>query len=387
MHFCEFELIFFLKLRANLRASLQLITMTLPKSYIRVIADRLACGMAIILRVSFHFFESVNEWNFIGETLDILAHFTISREFVFDGIASTVEFAIPNPKEYEYIEENRPTIPVEACESISRLLIRFTLGFYKGDLSLTVPAMMCLEKVYRYKSEQMQLVDHSLSSELDPMDSIFAAPDKEFWQNVAVAIYSCCRSADPEVSRHGVECFRRLILQAGVDQIPVDKWISIMNLMLNKQPPLTAATSRGNAFTLIGHTISHILPHLSKMGELRNDLEDMVKQVAALMSENLQQSCNGGSSSCFEDTLQTATYLANHMVSEEWQGDPSFSSWASEIILTELERSGGIIESYNKRDRSPPTTASNADRDDSEVSELSATESPDDDNDAMKNLE
>jgi hypothetical protein len=141
------------QLRPNLRASLQLLTMTLPKSFIREIADRMACGMAIILRASFHFFETANEWNFMGDTLDMLANYSSSREFVFDGIASTVEYAVPTERESEEDEEDHPQLSIEACNSLSRILIRFVLGFYKGDLTLTVPAMLCLEKLYRFKVE------------------------------------------------------------------------------------------------------------------------------------------------------------------------------------------------------------------------------------------
>ena len=132
--------------------------MTLPRPFIRAIADRMACGLAIILRASFQFFDS-QEWSFMGDTLDALANYSSSRVFVFDGIASTVEFSLPNLENDSHrglSEEGcsdceRPKLSKEACVALSRILIRFVLGFYQNDLSLSVPAMLCLEKVYRHK--------------------------------------------------------------------------------------------------------------------------------------------------------------------------------------------------------------------------------------------
>ena len=109
--------------------------MALPRSFIKEIADRMACGLAIILRASFHFFETANEWAFVGDTLDVLAHYKNARVFVFDGIASTVEYAIPaaDAKLNESVENDRPLLSKLACAAIARILIRFVLGFYQND--------------------------------------------------------------------------------------------------------------------------------------------------------------------------------------------------------------------------------------------------------------
>lgn len=355
--------------------------MTLPKSFIRVIADRLACGMAIILRASFHFFETANEWTFMGDTLDMLANFSISRELVFDGIASTLEYAIPSIRDADQAEDDRPKISLDACESLSRILIRFTLGFYKGDLSLTIPAMLCLEKVYRFKADMLL---KSLSNDEQPIDATCGVPDKEFWQNVAVAVYSVCRSPDPESSKHGLDCFRRVILRTRADHIPDDKWIAVLYLMVNKQPPLAAEASRGNTYALLGHLLTSVLPSISKNKEVKDDLVDLINQVAALTNENLLQCRHGSASPLFEKTLQTATYLSNHMMSDEWGGDSAFSSWASETILTELERAGASVL-YEKTNgvnplNDPDPAIDKLEGDESEVSELSATENNDEDN-------
>jgi brefeldin A-resistance guanine nucleotide exchange factor 1 len=91
---CSIHLYDVEELRPNLRVSLHLLVMSIPRSFIRDVADRMACGLAIILRASFPFFESHNEWTFMADTLDHLANSAIARVFVFDGIASTVECAM-----------------------------------------------------------------------------------------------------------------------------------------------------------------------------------------------------------------------------------------------------------------------------------------------------
>lgn len=318
--------------------------MTLPRSFIRAIADRMACGLAIILRASFHFFETYKEWSFMGDTLDVLANYSSSRVFVFDGIASTVEYALPNANALNthnskndalLDEEDRPQLTKEACSALSRILTRFVLGFYQGDLSLTVPAMLCLEKVYRCKVEILLRARSSDNS--TEGDRISYVPDMELWQNVAVAVYSVCRNPDPETSTEGMQCYRRIVLRTAVDQIPSDKWVAIIYLMVNKQPPLVAEISRGNTFSVLGHVLTRVIPSLSRQVEHREDLEELINQYAAMAEENLRQSRRG---QLFEKTLQTLTYLSNQVVSDDWDGEKGFSAWMSKIILKELERAG-----------------------------------------------
>lgn len=314
----------------------------------------------------------------MGDTLDVLANYSPSRVFVFDGIASTVEYALPrsydiNPNKYMddevEDEDDRPQLSLEACSALARILTRFVLGFYQNDLSLSVPAMLCLEKVYRRKAEiLLQAEPAKDGTEVRALDLLSSVPDKELWQNVAVAVYSVCRSPDPDVSTEGLQCYRRIVLRTSVDQVPEDKWVAIMHLMVNKQPPLIAEISRGNTFSVLGHLLTRVLPSISHQAEHREDLEDLVKQYAALAEENLQQSRRG---CLFEKTLQTLTYLSNHMVSDEWVGDKEFSAWASETLLKELESAGEGGKLV--------TTASAED----DMSEISDSVAEDEDNDVL----
>ena len=328
---------------------MHLITMILPKSFLKHIADRMACGLAIILRASYHYFETPNEWAFMGDTLDMLANLPPARLFVFDGIASTVEFALPEIMDDGDDDDDvgdRPIMSKDATEALARILIRFVLGFYQGDMTLTVPAMLCLEKVYRHKVDLLLKKDTAAENNLN---SISAAPDKDFWQNVAVAVYSVCRSSDPEVSSHGFGCYQRIICKTAVSEISDEKWIAIMYLMVNKQPPVVADVSRGNTFAVLGQLMMAVVPELSNRPDNYDDLVDLIGQVAGLARENLRQSRRGSVSPLFEKTVQSVTYLSNHMMTDEWKGEPEFSAWASETLLAELEKVGAAGSSLSNQ--------------------------------------
>jgi hypothetical protein len=319
--------------------------------------------MAIILRASFHFFETPNEWAFMGETFDTLAQHDKARVFVFDGIASTVEYTLPPSDTSKPADCNResghgklPELSIDACTALSRVLFRFILGFYKNDFSLNVPAMLCLEKLYRHKVELILRDEAALREEDDDgkteaIDPSTAAPDKDLWQNLAVAVYSCCRSTDPEVSQHGCECFQRVILETPVSQIPDEKWISVLYLMVSKQPPMVAFESRMNCFSILGQLLSRVVPTLSNNPDNRDDLSDLVSSLASLASDNMLQGRRESVTPLFEVTLQTVTYLSNHMLTPDWKGEAEFSSWASETLLSELEKVGAAgapsIKSHN----------------------------------------
>ena len=324
--------------------------MTLPRAFIHQLADRMACGMAIILRSSYHHFETPNEWAFMGDTLDMLANFASSRMFVFDGIASTVEYVSPMG-EVESVSEERPGLSKEACSSLSKILIRFVLGFYQHDKSFTVPAIHCLEKVYRYKVDLLldeasafrdgdsHAGDSHAGSVATELIS-HAVPDRELWQNVAVAVYSVCRSPEVEASNQGTECYDRIIVQTPVDEIPDEKWIAILYLMANKQPPPSAVTSRANTLTLLAQILTNVLPKLSQNPENKDDLSDLMGQVSSLIQENLRAGRRGSVSPLFETTRETATALSNTLLSDDWSGESEFGTWAGEAILAELERVG-----------------------------------------------
>lgn len=347
--------------------------MSLPRKFISQIADRMACGLAIILRASFHYFETPNEWTFMGDTLDMLANYGAARGFVFDGIASTVEYALPSPpddavsgsasehgahesastltfeKDDESHPQNAPSLSKDACLALTRILIRFVLGFYQNDLSLSVPAMLCLEKVYRHlvsllipvpppPPEIKEVANTGGNNGAKNPSGI--VPDKELWQNVVVSVYSVCRSADEESSTCGMQCYERLMKETGVNEVPDDKWLAILYLMVNKQPPLAAVISRANTFQVLGQVVMMVLPPLSHRSENWEDLTDLIQQIAGVAAENLREGRQGSVSPLFEKTVEVVTHCSNSMMAEDFGGDKEFSSWASETLLAELERVG-----------------------------------------------
>jgi hypothetical protein len=347
-----------LQLRQHLRASLRLL-MTLPRSFIKEIADRMACGLSIILRGKFPFFEEHEEWTFIGDILDMLAGQASSRTLIFDGIASTVEYSIPNSE--GPTDMGRPQLSEEACSSLSRILTRFVLGFYEEDFTLSVPAMLCLEKLYQRQVELLQKTGPKEEGCEVAVQTKSLVPDKELWQNLVVAVYSVCRSTNDDASGHGVECFQRVMSLSPVDQVPMGKWLAVMYLVVMRQPPISADVSRANTFIALGRLLIRALPVLSHEKDFRDDLMDIVEYTAALARENLLQGRQGNVSQIFEKTLQTVTYLANHMVTDEWGGEKMFSEWASETLLTELEGVGTAGASLKNQAavRKPPLSVFN----------------------------
>jgi hypothetical protein len=217
---------------------------------------------------------------------------------------------------------------------------------------LSVPAMLCLEKLYRRKVEILLAPQSSDDSTDDtkplstsPEDLIGTVPDKELWQNVVVAIYSVCRSTDPDASTEATQCYRRLVLRTGVDEIAVDKWITILYLMVNKQPPIVSEVSRANTFSLLGQLMLRLLSKMSHMAEYREDLEELIVQYAALAEENITVSIEsrnrsghqGRKSVMFDKTMQTLTFIGNHIMSDEWDGAREFSLWMNETLMHPME--------------------------------------------------
>ena len=324
----------------------------------------------------------------MGDTLDMLANYSAARGFVFDGIASTVEYALPSPPEdvasdhlttesastltfeptvksedagnengqaqHQEDTEQPPPLSKDACLGLTKILIRFVLGFYQNDLSLSLPAMLCLEKVYRHlvflmvappaNNKKKDTIEDGKDNNGDDQVGFTGGkvPDKELWQNVVVSVYSVCRSIDEESSRCGMECYSRLMKETSVDEIPDDKWLAILYLMVNKQPPLTADVSRANTFTVLGEVLMIVLPPLSHRSENWEDLTDLIQQIAGVAEENLREGRRGSVSPLFQMTVESVTECANAMMSEDFDGDKEFSNWASETLLAELEKFGAL---------------------------------------------
>ena len=62
--------------------------------------------------------------------------------------------------------------------------------------------------------------------------------------------------------------------------------------------------------------------------------------MAVLVGENLREGRRGKVSPLFESTLQSVTFLCNHLVSENFSGNPEYGIWVSDTLFSELEKVG-----------------------------------------------
>lgn len=330
------------EVRSDLNKALHLL-LKLPTNFTRCVSDRMSCGMAIFVSQKFPLFESDEDWVFVGDMLDRLAHFGAGRGFVFDGVANAVESQmVPSSQKGDAKAE----LSYEGSVVLSRLLIRFIFGRFENDMSLVVPAMMCLENLYRHMVVMKRSDDSDSTSSSSEDDSaeekIEDVPDKELWQNVAVAFYSVCRSEDPDVSRQGSDCFQRFVMSTDVQSLPAEKWISMLFLIVDKQPPVEAHETRINTFAILCKVLLMTLGLLSKQKSNWDDLNDVISQTADVADENLQEGRKGSVSPLFQSTLQAVTFLSNHLVSDEFDGDKEYGQWACDTLLAELEKVGAM---------------------------------------------
>lgn len=319
--------------RPQLTKSLHLL-MSLPSNFTRFVSDRISCGMAIFLSQKFHLLENSAEWEFITNMLDMLAYFGPGRGFVFDGIANTVESQIVT---ISGNREERQVLTREGAQMLTRPLLKFVFGTYQNDISLSIPAMMCLENLYRH----IVLLDSEQSTKDGrSVPDVVMVHDEALWQNIAVAFYAVCRNFDANTSLQGTDCLQRFIVSTPMGSISDEKWIVLLHLIVNKQPPVTSEAPRVNCCTLLCKILLLSIADLSKNRDYWEDLTDVVNQMAVLVGENLREGRRGKVSPLFESTLQSVTFLCNHLVSENFSGNPEYGIWVSDTLFSELEKVG-----------------------------------------------
>jgi golgi-specific brefeldin A-resistance guanine nucleotide exchange factor 1 len=333
----------------QLRSCLNLL-MDLPPSFTRCIADRMACGMAIFVSQKFGILATASEWAFIGDMLDQLAFFGPGRGFIFDGIANTVESQICNDDQNN---ETRSVLCLDGSQVLAKLLLRFIFGTYEKDMSLCIPAMLCLENLYSHiismgHRNRDNTVEESSLSDV----SVIQIVDQELWKNMAVAYYSVCRQPDPVISCQGMDCFQRLIASTKMSSLPDDTWLTLLHLIVLKQPPVTSGEARVNCCSIMAKILLMSIAHLSGDKGNWEDLTDIVNQMVVLVGENLRDGRGGVATPLFESTLQSITFVSNHLVSEEFTGDPQYGAWVSDTLLSELEKVGVASASIKNVDGS-----------------------------------
>eukprot|EP00934_Nitzschia_sp_Nitz4_P008207 Nitzschia sp. Nitz4//scaffold16_size188269//67850//72484//NITZ4_001790-RA/size188269-augustus-gene-0.91-mRNA-1//-1//CDS//3329538514//8197//frame0 len=344
-------------LRPKIRGFLYLLP-KLPKAkFISGIADRMACGIAIIMRSSFHLFKPPDDWRFAGDIFDILAAYRSARGFTFDGIASTIEFAVPDLQtedieEYAKKLEEKPTLSLLASGHLQRVLFKLAHGTYENDRTLALPAMVCIEKTYRHMV-QLTLIDQSKA---DPDADLESVPDKELWHRVASAVYSVCCSPDPEASKQGYEACQRHFVGIFMEEVPDEKWIAILRTMTTKQPSVAYPLSRVNTFSLLGQLMVRLFPIMSVREKNWKDLTEITKNAIVIADENMQSSYKG--EPLFNYTVKIVANIYTEMASPNFGGEKRYCAWASDTFKKALEKNGAVKNKKGKaNDTSIPSSS------------------------------
>jgi hypothetical protein len=310
------------------------------------IADRTACGLAIIWRNSFFFFKSPDDLKFVGDIFDMLACFRLGRGLTFDGMASTIEFALPDPSitnilEYEDKLKEKPTLSIPSCATLQRVLFKYVYGAYEKDFTLTIPAMVCIEKTYKHMV-QLMLINKKNDPHRNRDDELPSVPDVDLWHRLAVALYSMCNNPNEGISKHGLEGCQRHVFIPDVTEIPDKRWISLLDTMISKQAPLSAGMSRINSLSVIAQLMVQLFPTMTTREDNWKVLTEITKQVVIIADENMDKRRSAGSDSAivFDLTVTIVTHLSNQLASPKFGGERRYCKWASDSFLKVLEKNG-----------------------------------------------
>ena len=329
------------QMRQQLRTSLSLI-LSFPKPFLGHIADRTACGMAIIWRSSFFFFNAPKDLKFIGDIFNTLASFQLGRGLIFDGIASTIEFTLPdssitNILEYEEKVQETTTLSIPACVTIQRVLFMYIYGSYETDYSLAVPAMVCVEKVYKH-IVQLMLINKKNDPNRDPEDLLPSVPDIDLWYNVSVAFYGMCINVDEEISKQGLEACQRHIIVSDLTEIPDNKWTNLFMYMILKQPKISSSMSRINALSTIAQLMLKLFPSMTTKESNWKALTEITKKFVVVADENMENRCSPDM--LFDLTAATVTHLSDQLASPKFSSERRYCKWASASLVKVLEKNG-----------------------------------------------
>lgn len=287
-------------------------------------------------------YKSPDDWRFTGDIFDILAMYKSARGLTFDGIASTIEFAIPDMPDddleaYGAAIKDKPTLSLLATAQLQRVLFKLAHSTYENDRTLAVPAMVCIEKTYKHMV-QLSLIKQNHE---DPDADLESVPDKEVWYRVALALYSVCCSPNNEVSKQGFEaCQRHMVSGIFMEEVPDDKWIGVLKAITTKQPPISSPLSRINTFSLLGQMMVRLFPIMSVREKNWKDLTEVTKNAIIISDENMQNSYKG--EPMFNYTVKIVANIYTQMASPNFGGEKRYCSWASDAFKKALEKNGAV---------------------------------------------
>jgi hypothetical protein len=273
-----------------------------------------------------------------------LASFRLGRGLTFDGIASTIENALPdasisNILAYEDRVKESPTLSIGACVALQRVLFKYIYGAYEGDFSLAVPAMVCVEKTYHHVVQLMQIAQKN-DPKIDPELELPSVPDLEMWQRISVAFYSICNNTDREISKKGLQGCIRHIFVSDLSEIPDKRWVALFNTMTLKQAPVSACTARVNTLTMIAQLMIKVFPDMTLRQENWEILTEVTKQVVEIADFNMgsRKAEDPDSEELFELTAIVVTHLAAQLASPKFGGERRYCKWASDSFVKILQK-------------------------------------------------
>lgn len=367
-------------MRQQLQNSLSLV-LAFPKPYLKHIADRTACGVAIIWRSSFSLFNKPNDLKLIGDMFNTFSHFPLGRGLIFDGIASTIEFTLPkssisNILEYEEKVREKPTLTVPACATLQRILFQFIYGEYERDFSLAGPAMRCVEKLYKHVV-QLMLIDQKNDPIYGKDQELPSVPDLNLWYTISNAFYRSCTNPDEKLSKQGLEACQRHIFNPDMTEIPDSKWTDLINNMISMRPPTISVMPRINALSIIAQIMVKLFPSMTSRESNWKALTELTKKVANMADENMAK--RNSPDMLFDLTVTIVTHLSVQLGSPKFGGDKRYCKWGSDSFSKILEKNGAskanMIAKENsangdteKDDEESSTGSSEVEKDDEESS-------------------
>ena len=310
----------------------------LRPSFICHIADRLGCGLAIILRGLYLQLKSDEEWALISILLDSAAHYERGRCFVFDGIVSCIEHSLPNsiePGQYFFQENDDESMPVQCALMIVKILCKFVSGVYENDSTYASHAVYSLEKVYNYLCHRGLIEINEGEEKIERF-----TPDHKLWNNVCNAFHLMSLSSENDLAEKGIESLHRMLLSPKVHHIPHEGWITILDLLTAKHPMIKNEKVRMKSFDLLVRMLLIHTPPLCQREEHLKMLTIVINRTVGLAAENLNVGRQGSVSSLFESTVQLVTNLSNVLLMPSFASDSKFCTWAGNLLIMELEKVG-----------------------------------------------
>lgn len=330
------------EMRQQLQTSLSYVS-ALPNAFLAHIADRMACGMAIIWRSSFNLFNSPKDLKLIEDSFNKLADFPLGRGLIFDGIASTIEFTIPDDSSFanilEYEERVRETesLSVPASVTIARVLLNYIHGTSETDSPLVVPAMVCVKKVYNHVV-QLTLINKKNDPNRNPNEELPSVPDLDIWYSVSVAYYEVCINPDEDISNKGLEACQKHVLVSDLTEIPDSKWTNFINIMIKKQPPLSCSMPRVNSLSMIAQLMIKLFPIMTQRESNWKALTEITKKVVEISHENMKR--RRSPDVLFDLTSTIVSHLSDQLASPKFGGERRYCKWSSELFSKVLLKNG-----------------------------------------------